>query len=241
MQTAGGEGAVAIAPLGGDGEAEAARVFLLPAKKRHNLELMPTIDAAARELGLSPAGLREACVSLGPGSFTGVRAGAACVQMFAAADPGLRVVGVGEADVVAQAVGGGDGSAVAVVMSVKRGDAWCGLFAGGAWAIRCEDRPVEGFVDAVREYTAGLGEHGPVRWACDPGAMSGGAGVGLPDGFASTAWPDADSRALALLHLGRAGLGRGEATPADRLLPIYGRAPEAVALWKAQGRSTPGN
>ncbi|MEO0587835.1 MAG: tRNA (adenosine(37)-N6)-threonylcarbamoyltransferase complex dimerization subunit type 1 TsaB, partial [Planctomycetota bacterium] len=73
----------------------------LPQLKRHNLELMPTIDALVRDHGLGPADLAEVYLSVGPGSFTGLRVAVATGKLLTFALPHLKLVAVPTLDVLA--------------------------------------------------------------------------------------------------------------------------------------------
>lgn len=90
----------------------------LPAKRRHNLDLVPTMDTLLREHGLQPGDLAELYLSLGPGSFTGLRIAVATAKMLSMT-LGVKLVGVPTLDVLrAQHPG------AMVCLNVKRGTAW---------------------------------------------------------------------------------------------------------------------
>ncbi len=57
----------------------------LPPQRRHNVGLMPAIDRLCGAHGVTPRDLAEVYVSLGPGSFTGLRVAVAAVKMLALA------------------------------------------------------------------------------------------------------------------------------------------------------------
>ncbi len=65
----------------------------LPRRRGHGIGLIPTIDQLCREIGLRPNRLTEVYVSLGPGSFTGLRIAIATVKMLALSRQ-VRLVGV---------------------------------------------------------------------------------------------------------------------------------------------------
>ena len=113
IETSTGDGAVA---LGRGDEPLATRD--LPSKRRHNLELIPTVDHLLRDHGLTARDLAELYISLGPGSFTGLRIAVATAKMLALT-LGVRVVGVPTLDVLREQHPG-----VMVCLNVKRGTAW---------------------------------------------------------------------------------------------------------------------
>ena len=90
----------------------------LPAARRHNLDLMPTIAALCDEHGVTPADLAEVYVSLGPGSFTGLRIAVATAKMLALS-LGVKLVGVPTLDVLRR-----QHPEAMVCLNVKRDTAW---------------------------------------------------------------------------------------------------------------------
>jgi len=90
----------------------------LPVKRRHNIELIPAIAALCEKHGVTAAQLAEVYVSLGPGSFTGLRIALATVKMLALVH-GTRVVGVPTLDALCRRHPG-----ALVCLNVKRGGAW---------------------------------------------------------------------------------------------------------------------
>jgi tRNA threonylcarbamoyladenosine biosynthesis protein TsaB len=72
----------------------------LPAGRSTNL-LAPTIDQLLKEAGLRPADVRLVAVTVGPGSFTGLRVGATTAKAFAYA-VGADVLGIDTLEAVAE-------------------------------------------------------------------------------------------------------------------------------------------
>jgi tRNA threonylcarbamoyladenosine biosynthesis protein TsaB len=67
---------------------------------RHTVELMPRLVRLLEQQGITPANLTGLAVSLGPGSFTGLRIGMGVVKGLALAQ-GLPVVGIPTLDLAA--------------------------------------------------------------------------------------------------------------------------------------------
>lgn len=68
----------------------------------HTVELMPYIVHACEQQGLAPSALQAVAVSLGPGSFTGLRVGLSVAKGLAMA-LGIPVLGVPTLDAIAYA------------------------------------------------------------------------------------------------------------------------------------------
>jgi tRNA threonylcarbamoyladenosine biosynthesis protein TsaB len=205
IETSGRRGSVA---LGRGGELLDRRD--LPDPSRHNLGLMTTIDAACRVHGVQPADLSEVYVSLGPGSFTGLRVGVTAAKMLALA-AGTRLVGVPTMTVLAAQAA--DTGPVAVVLNSKRGTAYVGVFRGGSAV-------VEPALIALDDL-----------WSFSPApavVVADRLEVVLPQGVAVV---PAVADAATTWRVGRAMAAEGRFTDAATLSPLYIREPEAVTLW----------
>jgi len=86
------------------------------AGRQHTTQLMPRLVAALEELQLGPDALSAVAVSLGPGSFTGLRVGMAVAKGLALAR-GIPLVGVPTLDILAAAQGGSRYPLVAVLQA----------------------------------------------------------------------------------------------------------------------------
>jgi len=113
IETASRHGEVALAR--GDKLIEVATV---PRQRRHGVELMPAIAGLCGRHGVTPAALRAVIVSLGPGSFTGLRIAVATAKMLAMANE-TRVVGVPTIEALRLTHPG-----AMVCLNVKRDTAW---------------------------------------------------------------------------------------------------------------------
>lgn len=113
-------------------------------RRRHTVELAPTVDRMLAREGLAPSGLAGIAVALGPGSYTGLRIGLSLAKGLALGG-GSPVLGVPTLDVLA--------AALAPAVVGPRPPLWAVLQAG------------RGRVVAAR-YPAGPGESAP-----DPRAL----------------------------------------------------------------------
>lgn len=233
--------------LGRGEELLAAESF--DASSRHATQLVGRLAELLRRADLRPRDLREAYVSVGPGSFTGTRIGVTVARTLAQTVPHLRCVAVASPAAVAEAARGMSWRHLAVVLDAREGLIHATLFGRTPPAagdrLRDHDRADEGASPAPSQ---------PAPHQVDSGVMSPaellaraprplmllgeglayhdltGDGVTIPgrDVLAPPHLPTAESVWRVGRRLARAGLF----TPAGRLLPIYSRPPEAVRLWQ---------
>src|SRR3990170_4009618 len=83
---------------------------------QHTVGLMPCVDWALNQLGLEAGAVRAVAVSIGPGSFTGLRAGLAVAKGLALANE-VPIVGVRTLDILVAAQPVQVGSLVAVLQA----------------------------------------------------------------------------------------------------------------------------
>jgi tRNA threonylcarbamoyladenosine biosynthesis protein TsaB len=96
----------------------------------HAEALLPMIDHVMAGAGLNPADIETIAVSVGPGGFTGIRAGLAAAQGLALAS-GVRLVGVTSFAAVAVLVPRRD-EPLLVALDSRREDLYVQLFSGDA-------------------------------------------------------------------------------------------------------------
>lgn len=196
-------------------EDELVATAQVPQHRRHNLELMPAIARLCDEHGVKPADLTEAYVSIGPGSFTGLRIGIATAKMLAMT-VGVKLVAVPTLDVLVRQAPR-DASPVAAALNLKRDTMWSAVY---AWRDERWSRVVEPALRTIGQIL----ETTPAAILGDPLPPLPGVKV-LPPGLAVPRSED-------LWRLGRDAARRGEFTEAMALSPLYAREPEAVALWE---------
>ena len=203
----------------GDGDGVIATVDL-PEQQRHAVELMPAIDSLCTQHSLSPADVGEIHVSIGPGSFTGLRIGITTAKTLAWLS-GAKLVAVPTLDVVVQNAPP-DIRNVAVMLNAKRGQCFTGIFTreGGSW------RPL---IEPSLLTPAEMLEHAPRPLAVIADK--------LPDG---TQFPAdvqllnsslARPRSSAVWAIGRALAKQGSFADPVTLAPLYVRLPEAEEVW----------
>lgn len=186
--------------------------------RRHNLALLPTIDALCRERGVGASGLAAVFVSLGPGSFTGLRVAVAAAQMLGLSR-GCDLVGVPTIEALAANVPPERrDEAVALCLNTKRGRAYAAVVHGGRFVRAAANVELEALWAGPPRPVAAVAE----KLDAVPASV-----VWLNEGHAEV-------RAEVVYRLGRERWLAGETTPPARLLPIYGREPEAVRLWEAR-------
>ena len=92
----------------------------------HSRRLMPAVDFLLASLALAPLDVDGFAVTAGPGSFTGLRIGLACVQGLALA-AGRPCVGLGTLDVLAARLAGAAPALVAA-MDAHRGEVYVATY-----------------------------------------------------------------------------------------------------------------
>ena len=183
----------------------------------HAERLMPMIEAAMADAGVGFADLSRIAVTLGPGTFTGVRTGIAAARAFRLA-AGIEVVGTTSLAVIAHRVFASDGAAcddrpLLVALDARRDRLYVQLF--GASALDPLGAPVE--LDAATAATLAAG--GPLRLA-GSGAMAvvGAASSGVDlEIVAGRVEPHAADLAALASRL----------PPLAAIAPIYIRPPDA--------------
>lgn len=220
IETSSRRGGVAL----GRGD-ELLAVMDLPPGRRNAVELMPAIDRLCAAQKIRPGDIGEVYVSIGPGSFTGLRVGITTAKLLGRS-LGAKLVGVPTLEVIVQNAppppeGVGD---VAVLLNAKRGQCFTGLFAweGGRWVSRLKPSlltPEEVLARTPRPLAVVSDCTLEVKW---------------PEGVR---WLDpelARPRGEAVWRLGRARAQRDAFTDPMQMVPLYVRLPEAEEVWQAK-------
>jgi tRNA threonylcarbamoyladenosine biosynthesis protein TsaB len=212
---------------------------------RHAVELMPAIEALTRGQGWAPRDLDHVYLSLGPGSFTGLRIAVAIARALAQA-AGCRIVGVPTLDVLAQNAPP-EFPVVVPILDAKRGQVFAARYeralpvapAGAAPPplVRVTDPALvdpQSFLEeaAARARTlAGAGRPPAVAVLGEgvdyyrPAIHAVPAAVELDH----TLWP---GRAIEVYRLGLARAAAGHFSDPAALLPLYIRLPEAEEVYR---------
>ncbi|MFP4145412.1 MAG: tRNA (adenosine(37)-N6)-threonylcarbamoyltransferase complex dimerization subunit type 1 TsaB [Phycisphaeraceae bacterium] len=221
IETSSRQGAIGV----GRGD-ELLETRTLGKQRRHEVGLLPGIDALFRDRKLNRTELGEVYVSAGPGSFTGLRVAIAAAKMLALAG-GAKVVALPTLDVIAQNVPAPDQGGpeqVAACLNLKRGTVHSGIYTwrDGGWRLQSQAK--------LRTLAELLAEAGRPVWLVGerlpelPDPLPEGAEVAGP-GFALP-------RAEAVWRLGRERAKAGAFDDPGTLTPMYIREPEAVTLWR---------
>ena len=97
--------------------------------REHARELLPTLDKLCREQGWRPSEIEQCYVSIGPGSFTGLRVAVTFARHLALAG-GARIVAVPTLEVIAEncAILEPPPAHVAVILDAKRGQVFAAVY-----------------------------------------------------------------------------------------------------------------
>jgi tRNA threonylcarbamoyl adenosine modification protein YeaZ len=193
--------------------------------QRHAVELMPTLDRLCTTHGWAPEDLEQVYVSAGPGSFTGLRIAITLARTLAAALD-VKIVRVETVDVLAR--NGLDAEVppehLAIVLDAKRNQIYTAEFAlvdGAFRKVRGAQLadPVE-FLRTCGQPVAVLGEG--IAYHRDAIKQS---GARVLD---ESLWPAGAENVHAV---GYEMACKEAFTPAEELIPIYIRPPEAEEKW----------
>jgi len=185
-----------------------------------------------RENGVEPDDVDAVAVSVGPGSFTGVRIGVAAVQGFCRG-AGVPAVPVGTLEGLAWGARGSDwdvsGARLLASVDARRGEVYAALYRGGAGAGPPEllwGPEVVSCAALVRRFSELRPEGGP------EGALLGNGGDLLAPLFpVESGWARprslARARASAVARAGAWKLAAGETRTPAELVPVYLRKSDA--------------
>ena len=126
MRVLGIETATSLASVGIVVEDRVVAERAVPMRGSHAQTLLPLIDEALRAAGVGLSELDRVAVSIGPGSFTGLRIGLSVAKGLALAAR-LAVVGVPTLDAYAHAIGPRD-SLVCPVLDARKGEVYAAAF-----------------------------------------------------------------------------------------------------------------
>jgi tRNA threonylcarbamoyladenosine biosynthesis protein TsaB len=204
----------------------------LAGARRHAAELLPMIDAVLREAGAALGDVSALVLSDGPGSFTGLRVGAAVAKALVQAR-GLPLWTAPSLMVRARGVGG-PGVTVLAVANALRGELYAAAYRfereGVLTLLPPSVHPPDALVVGTRRPDLLVGE------APEPAARLLEAWAGVP----LVGPPEGAPHARHLLSLVDVPGGASLVEPVEGWEPVYGRPAEAQARWEtAHGRPLP--
>ncbi len=187
--------------------------------------LLPNIDAMLADSGIEKEALEGVVVSLGPGSFTGLRIGVTTAKSLAWV-LGKPIVGIGTLDAIAHGASCGQ-EFVCPMIFARADEAYWALFQRGKRVTDYAVAPVNEIVDA-------LAGKGPVRFA-GTGARRNWETISARMGDQAALAPACDdfARGAALIELGGRRLVAGDVDDAMTLSPLYVRKPTPVVRLEA--------
>jgi len=197
---------------------------------RHGRDLVLSARAACERAGWDPRRLDVVAVSIGPGSFTGVRIAVVLAKVLAW-DTGARVVGVPSLRVLAENAPAGCGR-VAAVRDAKRGGLFASIFErrpGTSAATPRLEAFAEVFGPALIEPEDLARRLAPPACVLGHGVEKGRAALAGFDLAPAESW---DARPGVAARLGGELAARGEFADPLRLEPVYIRPPEAEEIWQ---------
>jgi len=234
METSCRAGGVALAV---DGALADVRRF--NASSRHATTLLVHLRELLTAHGLAPGDVTEVYVSVGPGSFTGVRVGVTVARTLAQAVPGIKTVAVPTTHAVAENARPLAWQHLAVILDAKDEFAYVQQFQREDPASAAAPQPVgppriltpqqmlAEFPRPVTLIGEGLAFHPALTVAAAAGDTS---GITLAD-------PALNVPTVESVHTAGQRLARDNAfTDYNHLLPIYARKSEAERLWEERQR-----
>ncbi|MCD4823662.1 MAG: tRNA (adenosine(37)-N6)-threonylcarbamoyltransferase complex dimerization subunit type 1 TsaB [Phycisphaerae bacterium] len=192
---------------------------------RHAAALLAELDALLSEENLRPADVGQVYISVGPGSFTGLRVGVTVARTLGQAIPSLKIVAVPTPLAIAENIRDLPWEHLGVLLAAKEQTVHATLLGRDENGLPVAEMPAE-IADA-----AGLLEKWP-----RPLLLSG-EGLGfcefeLPPDVTPADEANWMPAVQSVWQVGQRLAGAGCFTPYNQLQPVYARRPEAVRLWE---------
>ncbi len=205
--------------------------YTLNIEVTHSERLMETVDRVLAGAGFALRDLDGLCVSVGPGSFTGLRIGIATVKGIAIAT-GKPVAAVPTLKALAWNVPHA-GYPVCPMLDARKKEVYAALYrqeSGSLTQVLKEQTlSLEALAEMISERTVFTGE-GSHLFRTEIGQLLGDLALFAP---LSAMVPSAASVA----ELGMLMFGTGEQVDLDDLAPVYIRRPEAEVAWEKRQKS----
>jgi len=206
-----------------DGQVAREQVF------SHGLQnaarILPIIDELTRAQGWSPRDIDEIYVSIGPGSFTGLRIAVTIAKAIALVTS-ARIVAVPTVEVLARNAPA-EATSVIVVLDAKRDQIFTARFTGSAIVEPAHLDSLSAMLARsprpVHLIGEGIPHHQKFVSPDDSGVIVTGPDV----------W---QARAEHVARIGSSMARANQFTDADRLAPLYIRLPEAEEKWLSGNR-----
>ena len=193
---------------------------------KHAAEIIPIIDRLCRLRNWSARDIKHLYVSVGPGSFTGLRIGVTLAKTMALAT-GVKIVAVPTVRVLAENAPA-DANHLIIVLDAKRDQIFTARFErdGNEW-IEHDPAHLDSLTEMIRRSPRSVHLHGegiPYHKQFIPTDVD----VKVTDESSWTA------RASAVARIGSEMAERNDFADPFTLTPIYIRRPEAEEKWLAQ-------
>jgi len=221
IETSSRQGSTALAT-----ERGVVATVTLPGRMRHAGELLPAVERMLTERGWRPDSLTDVLVSIGPGSFTGLRVGVTVARTLGWS-LGLRIVAVPTLHALARnaLTAAPPPERVAVLLDAKRDQVYAAAFElnGGRYGVTIDAHLADPrrFLARCPRPLAVLGEGIPYHRQAV-------ADSGVTVLAEELWWPRAEN----VYHVGMERARAGHTTEAHDLLPLYIRRPEAEEKWE---------
>lgn len=197
-------------------------------EKNHSEKLLPQLDGLLADSGMGPDALDLIAVSIGPGSFTGLRIGLSTAKALAYGWD-LPIKGVNTLDAMAHVLTG-DAGCVVPLVNARREEAYCGFYWKGE-RIGTYDVLT---ADGIRAALADRGLADPVFIGDGVHAIREALTAAMPKArFASSCLLDNRASGVGQLALSRFGVSGPD--DLDGLRPAYVRASQAQQRFRGKG------
>jgi tRNA threonylcarbamoyladenosine biosynthesis protein TsaB len=196
---------------------------------KHASELLAQMDIMLKEANLVPRDIGEVYISVGPGSFTGLRVGITVARTMGQMIPGMKLVSVNTPLAIAENFLSDSWENLGVLLASKRTGVGCASVHGTLIRRNGDGNPavVETVVASVGDV---LGKFPlPILFtgeALQYVELEQTEGITIAE--SDTFYP----RPEGVWKVGRRFAAEGKFTPFNQLLPVYSRKPEAVRLWE---------
>lgn len=200
----------------------------------HSETLVVNIEEVMRLADVKREELSAVAVSLGPGSFTGLRIGLAAAKAMAYA-LSIPLVGVPTLEILAAAFPS-PGATVAPLIDAQKGNAYFALYRSKESGLVCEREVVVASPQEIAKVIAE--ERDPVMLAGDFVRKMVAKGVELPENAKIAPITHIMPRAALVAARAIVRLENGEGKSPMELEPIYVRRSEAEVLWEKRHKGT---